>query len=103
MITVDGDSRTLGIEDPGELEILANRFKLLGEPARLQILSALCGKELSVQDICTATGLSQANVSKHLRLLKDAGAVICRRDGVWRYYHVSDQALLHLCQQARQT
>lgn len=84
---------------PNVAQILANRFKLLAEPARLQILAALCIQELNVQDICTATGLSQANVSKHLQLLKWAGVVSCRQVGTWRYYQVADPELLDLCHQ----
>ncbi len=83
--------------NPGELESLANRFKILAEPTRLQILAALCNQEHSVQEICDRTGLLQANVSKHLRLMKDAGVVACRREGVWRYYRVIDLDLLSLC------
>lgn len=87
--------------NPGELEILASRFKILAEPTRLQILGALCHQERSVQDICDRTGLLQGNVSKHLRLMKDAGVVACRRSGVWRYYRVIDTELLALCRYRR--
>lgn len=85
--------------NPNELEALANRFKILAEPARLQILTTLCNQERSVQEICDRTGLHQGNVSKHLRLMKHAGVVDCRRDGVWRYYRVVDTELLALCRQ----
>lgn len=88
--------------DPDELEVLASRFKILAEPTRLQILAALCHQERSVQDICDRTGLLQGNVSKHLRLMKDAGVVTCRREGVWRYYRVIDMELLALCARTRQ-
>lgn len=88
--------------DPNELEALAQRFKLLAEPARIQILTAICDQERSVQEICDRTGLHQGNVSKHLRLLKDAGVVACRREGIWRYYRVIDTELLALCAQDRQ-
>jgi DNA-binding transcriptional ArsR family regulator len=80
-----------------ELEALASRFKVLAEPARLQILMAICNQERSVQEICDRTGLHQGNVSKHLRLMKDAGVVACRREGVWRYYRVIDTNLLSIC------
>ena len=83
--------------NPSELETLASRFKILAEPARLQILVALCHQERSVQDICDRTGLLQGNVSKHLRLMKDAGVVACRWAGIWRYYRVIDTELLALC------
>ncbi|GAB4330946.1 MAG: hypothetical protein OHK0047_18480 [Leptolyngbyaceae cyanobacterium] len=89
--------------NPSELEGLASRFKILAEPARLQILAALCNQERSVQEICDRTGLHQGNVSKHLRLMKDAGVVSCRREGVWRYYRVIDTDLLSLCAQSRRS
>jgi len=88
--------------NPDELEELASRFKILSEPARLQILATLCNQEYSVQEICDRTGLLQGNVSKHLRLMKDAGVVACRREGVWRYYRVIDTDLLTLCQHRSQ-
>lgn len=88
--------------DAHELEVLAGRFKILAEPARLQILAALCTHERNVQEICDLTGLLQANVSKHLRLMKDAGVVTFRREGIWRYYRVVDTELLSLCAQTRQ-
>jgi len=89
--------------NPKEQEALASRFKILAEPARLQILMAICDQERSVQDICDRTGLHQGNVSKHLRLMKAAGVVDCRREGVWRYYRVIDTELLSLCARTRQS
>lgn len=84
-----------------ELDWLASRFKILSEPTRLQILAAICAQECNVAEICDRTGLSQANVSKHLRLLKDAKVVACRRQGVCRYYRLIDADLLNLCVRAR--
>jgi DNA-binding transcriptional ArsR family regulator len=86
--------------NPSELETLAKRFRALAEPTRLQILMAICNQERSVQDICDLTGLHQGNVSKHLRLMKDAGVVACRRDSVWRYYRVIDKELMIFCNSA---
>jgi DNA-binding transcriptional ArsR family regulator len=86
-----------------ELETLANRFKALSDPNRLQILMAICNQERSVQGICDRTGLNQGNVSKHLRLMKDAGVVGCRREGVWRFYRVIDTELLALCRSTRKS
>ncbi len=80
-----------------QFETLANRFKLLSEPTRLQILATICDRECNVQEICELTGLHQGNVSKHLRLMKDARVVTCRRVGIWRYYRVIDLELLTLC------
>lgn len=81
-------------------EFLANRFKLLSEPTRLRILEVICGEERKVSDICERTGLQQANVSKQLQLLRTAGVVACRRVGTCRYYRVTDQELLKLCDRA---
>jgi DNA-binding transcriptional ArsR family regulator len=87
---------------PDELEVLANRFKILAEPTRLQILMTICDQERSVQKICDRTHLHQGNVSKHLRLMKDAGVVACRREGIRRYYRVIDPELLTLCARTHQ-
>ena len=87
---------------PHDLEQLAQHFKILGEPTRLQILSTLCNQERSVQDICQQTGLHQANASKHLRLMKDAGVVTCRKKGIWRYYRIVAPEVLSLCHRAQQ-
>jgi len=85
-----------------EFEQLADRFKLLGEPARLRILSLLCERERNVQELCEQTGLQQANVSKHLQLLKATGIVTCRRDGIFRYYRLIDTALMSVCRSLRE-
>ena len=78
-------------------EQLAGRFKLLSDPSRLRILSAICNHERNVTEICERTRLSQANISKHLQLLKCSGVVACRRVGICRYYRIIDQDLLSLC------
>ena len=80
-----------------QLEKLADRFKILSEASRLQILQAICHEERSVNEICKLTKLNQANVSKHLQLLKSAGVVACRRVGICRYYRIIDLDLLDLC------
>ena len=82
-----------------QLEKLAERFKILSEPSRLQILQAICDRERSVSEICDHTKLNQANVSRHLQLLKSAGVVACRRVGICRYYRIIDLDLLDLCSQ----
>ncbi|GAB4555869.1 MAG: hypothetical protein Tsb0014_48100 [Pleurocapsa sp.] len=84
-----------------QLEKLAERFKILSEPSRLQILQAICHQERSVSEICDRTQLNQANVSKHLQLLKIAGVVACRRVGICRYYRIVDSDLLNLCAEAK--
>jgi DNA-binding transcriptional ArsR family regulator len=94
----DRPDKTLNIPiNIHEFEQLADRFKLLGEPARLRILICLCAGERNVQELCEQTGLLQANVSKHLQLLKAMGIVACRREGIFRYYRLIDTALMSVC------
>ncbi len=76
---------------------LARLLRVLGEPSRLRILTAIRAGECCVNRICDRTGLSQANVSKHLQLLKDAGLVSCRRKGNQRCYRLVDPEIMHLC------
>ena len=83
---------------PALLEDTARRFRLLGEPVRLALLNALhVAGELPVQDLAVRTGQSQANVSKHLRLLLDERLVRRRQDGVFAYYAIADPTLAALC------
>lgn len=82
---------------PEVLELVADRFKILGDPARLRILSCLTGGEESVSRIVEDTGLSQANVSKHLGLLHAVGFVQRRKEGLFTYYALADKAVLQLC------
>lgn len=78
-------------------ESVGRVFSVLGEPARLRILYALCQKERCVTDIIQATGLAQANVSRHLGRLYQAGLLVRRREGAQVFYRVSDCAPLDLC------
>lgn len=81
-----------------ELTVLvAERFKALGEPARLQILDALRRRELTVSEIIEETELGQANVSKHLQLLHSLGFVSRRKDGLYVYYSIGDTDVFQLC------
>lgn len=79
------------------LEHVAYRFKLLGEPMRLRILSALQGGEMCVQDLVEETDASQANVSKHLSLLKKEGILDRRKEGLKVFYFIKDESIFRLC------
>jgi ArsR family transcriptional regulator len=79
------------------LEMVARRFKVLGEPMRLRLLHALESGEQSVSALMEATGATQANVSKHLSLLMSAGLVDRRREGLHVYYFISDPMVFELC------
>ncbi len=78
-------------------ELVAQRFRLLGEPMRLRILQALEDGELPVSDIVGALGTSQPNISKHLQILCHGGLITRRRDGLNIYYGIADPMVFKLC------
>ncbi len=82
---------------PKLMELVAQRFRALAEPARLAILSELRNGEANVGEIVERTGQSQAAVSKHLRILKDLGFVSRRKDGVFVHYALADETVFELC------
>lgn len=82
---------------PELMEIIAERFKVLGEPARLQILDAMRGGEMTVTEVVEATGLGQANASKHLGLLHQLGFVTRRKEGLFVHYALADRDVFRLC------
>lgn len=82
---------------PAALEAIAERFRALGEPARLALLEELRGGERTVNDLAQATGQAQANVSRHLGVLHAAGLVSRRREGLYVHYAVADDDVYRLC------
>lgn len=79
------------------LELVAARFRALGETTRLELLQLLMEQERSVQELCQLTGMSQANISKHLTLLADQGILARRKQGLFVYYSVSDPSIFQMC------
>jgi DNA-binding transcriptional ArsR family regulator len=79
------------------LDHVAERFRLLGDPTRLAILRCLMAGERSVGAVVEDTGLGQANVSKHLKLLADAGLVARRKAGLQALYTIADPLVEQLC------
>ncbi len=82
---------------PALMQELSERFKALGEPARLQLLMALRGGEMSVGELVESTGLGQANVSKHLQQLHACGYVSRRKEGTFAYYAIAHADVFVLC------
>ena len=82
---------------PELLALLAQRFKALAEPARLQILNALRAESMTVGELVEMTQLGQANVSKHLNLLYTLGFVRRRKDGLYVHYELADRSVFQLC------
>jgi DNA-binding transcriptional ArsR family regulator len=85
----------IGIYDRGmaRAATTADAFNAVAEPRRRQILDALSGGELPVNDVVRLVGLSQPQVSKHLRVLREVGAVDVREDGRQRVYRLNGRAL----------
>jgi DNA-binding transcriptional ArsR family regulator len=82
---------------PEALELVAARFKVMSEPLRLRILHELQGGEMSVMEITEAVESSQPNVSKHLKVLQDAGLVTRRQEGNTVYCSIADETVFELC------
>ena len=82
---------------PELLEVIAARFKALGEPARLLILNVLRDGEMTVGELVDETGLGQANVSKHLQQLHALGFLTRRREGAFVHYGLADKDVFRLC------
>jgi DNA-binding transcriptional ArsR family regulator len=79
-------------------ETAAERLKALGHPARLAIVKALAERSCCCcQDVCGRLPLAQSTVSQHLKVLKDAGLVSFRRDGVRSAYVLNPAAFAALC------
>jgi DNA-binding transcriptional ArsR family regulator len=83
---------------PQQIDAVARLFAVLSEPNRLQLLQALLPGTLSVGQLVEATGLKQANVSRHLAVLFDHQLVSRRRDGATIYYQIADPAIFALCE-----
>jgi DNA-binding transcriptional ArsR family regulator len=79
------------------LELLATRFRALGDATRLALLQAMFERERTVQELASTTETSPANASKHLALLLEQGLVGRRREGLFTYYRIADPTLEPLC------
>jgi DNA-binding transcriptional ArsR family regulator len=71
----------------------ADAFNAVAEPRRRQILDVLAGGERPVNDLVRRLGMAQPQVSKHLRVLREVGAVDVREDGRRRLYRLNGHAL----------
>ena len=80
------------------LELIAARFRALSEPMRLRLLNILMQGERTVGQVVQASGSGQANVSKHLAVLKDAGMVGTRKAGLSTFCYIADPIVNELCE-----
>ena len=79
-------------------DLIAERFKALGEPMRIRILDHLRDGPAAVGAIATALGASQQNISKHLALLHSTGIISRERRGNAVIYAIADQTVFDMCE-----
>jgi DNA-binding transcriptional ArsR family regulator len=84
---------------PPLIDLIAQRFRCLGEPMRIALLDRLRDGEATVSELTEATGASQQNVSKHLGVLLGAGIVSRTKRGTSSVYAIADDTVFELCEQ----
>lgn len=80
------------------IELVARRFRMLGEPYRLRMLQVLESGDKTVGELVLALDGNQPNISKHLQMLHDAGLVSRRRERTSIYYGIADPMVFRLCE-----
>ena len=80
------------------VELIAYRFRVIGEPTRIRLLELLREEELTVNELVGRTGATQQNVSKHLSVLLHAGIVGRRKQGVSVHYRITDGTVFDICE-----
>jgi len=80
-------------------ELIAQRFRVLGEPMRIKLLDALRDGDATVGELVDRLGASQQNVSKHLGVLHQAGVVNRAKQGTFVRYSIADSGVFDLCEQ----
>ena len=81
------------------IDLMAQRFRVLGEPMRIKLLDRLRDGDATVGELQQALDASQQNVSKHLGILLSAGMVSRTKEGNHARYAISDPAVFELCEQ----
>lgn len=90
-MTLDADS------NDAAREMVAACLRAMGDVSRLRILGELCNGEKSVSALTAATGLAQANVSRHLGVLRRASLVAPRRERRNVYYRLANELPRAIC------
>lgn len=79
-----------------DIELASRSLKAMAHPLRLKVLCVLGSNELSVQDIVSAVGTTQSNISQHLAILREKGILRARKDANKVFYRVGDARTLQL-------
>lgn len=85
------------LSEKAVFEMQAEICKTLTNPKRIEILNALKNEEKTVSEIVAALGVSKANVSQHLAVMRHKGILSTRRAGVNIYYRVSNPKVIEAC------
>lgn len=80
------------------VELIAERFRVIGEPLRIKLLDRLRDGAASVGELTEALGANQQNVSRHLAVLHGAGIVARHKQGTRTVYAIADQSVFALCE-----
>ncbi len=88
-------------DDAGPFTPFAEIFAALAHPKRLEIVHLLGNGEHTAGEIVEKTGLSKANVSQHINLLKARGLVHCEKRGTYCHYRLTDPAVWETCERIR--
>lgn len=80
------------------VELIAQRFRVIGEPMRIRLLDALRDGPMTVNELTEALGASQQNVSKHIGVLAQAGIVGREKDGTRVRCFIADATVFELCE-----
>jgi DNA-binding transcriptional ArsR family regulator len=81
------------------VELVAQRFRVLGEPMRIKLLDRLREGDATVGELQQSLGASQQNISKHLGILHSAGMVSRTKEGNHARYSIADPSVFALCEQ----
>jgi DNA-binding transcriptional ArsR family regulator len=81
------------------VELIAQRFRVIGEPMRIRLLDHLRAGPATVGELREALGTTQQNVSKHLSVLHQAGIVGREKRGNHAVYSIVDESVFELCEQ----
>ncbi len=91
---IDKLGQILQLLPSDEFQGMAQSFKALSDPTRLKILHLLVDGELCVCEIIYALGKPQSTISHHLNILKNAGFIKWRKEGVWIHYRLANEKLV---------
>jgi len=78
-------------------ELHADLCKIFSNAKRLEIINSLKDKEMSASELIEKTGLSKANLSQHMSVLKSKGVILSRREGINIYYCISNPKIIEAC------